>query len=42
MLWAGKFNELVEAIREGVAYVKVHTTSASGGVASGELRVQIR
>jgi hypothetical protein len=42
LLSAGEFNELVEAIREGATYVNVHTTAASGGVATGELRGQVR
>lgn len=42
LLSAGEFDELVSAIREGVTYVNVHTTAASGGVATGELRGQIK
>ena len=42
LLSAGEFDELVDAIREGVTYVNVHTTTASGGVATGELRGQVK
>ncbi len=42
LLSPGEFDELVDAIREGVTYVNVHTTTASGGVATGELRGQIK
>jgi hypothetical protein len=41
LIAAGQFDELVEAIRGGVTYVNVHTTTASGGVAAGEIRGQI-
>lgn len=37
----GQMEELLAAIREGVTYVNVHTTAASGGVPSGEIRGQI-
>lgn len=37
----GQFDELLAAIRAGVAYVNVHTTAASGGVPGGEIRGQI-
>jgi hypothetical protein len=42
LLSAGEFDELAEALREGVTYVNVHTSAASGGVPSGELRGQIK
>ncbi len=41
LLGAGQFDELIAALREGVTYVNVHTTTASGGVLSGEIRGQI-
>lgn len=41
LLAAGEFDELVDAIRAGVAYVNVHTT-AERGVPGGEIRGQIR
>ena len=42
LLSAGEFDELVHAMREGVTYVNVHTSAASGGVPSGELRGQVK
>jgi CHRD domain len=41
LVGTGQFDELIAAIREGVTYVNVHTTAASGGVPGGEIRGQI-
>lgn len=37
----GELGELIEAIRAGATYANVHTTAASGGIPSGEIRGQI-
>jgi len=36
----GQFNELVRAIRAGVAYVNVHSSTFPGGEARGQLRLK--
>ncbi|HEU4693118.1 MAG TPA: CHRD domain-containing protein [Vicinamibacterales bacterium] len=36
----GQFNELIAAIREGVAYVNVHSTKFPGGEVRGQLRLK--
>lgn len=42
LIAVGQMEELLAAIREGVTYVNVHTTAASGGVPGGEIRGQIK
>jgi len=36
-----ELGELIEAIRAGATYANVHSTAASGGIPSGEIRGQI-
>ena len=36
----GEFNELIRAIRSGVAYVNVHTTTFQAGEVRGQMRLQ--
>lgn len=41
LITAGQLDEVIAAIRAGVAYANVHTTAASGGVPGGEIRGQV-
>jgi hypothetical protein len=36
----GQFNELIAAIRAGVAYVNVHSSTFPGGEVRGQLRLK--
>lgn len=42
LIGATQLQKLIDAMRAGVTYVNVHTSTPSGGVPSGEIRGQIR